>query len=146
MAWDGFNSADSLEAIVKPINSWTISSKPHTLSQIETINNGIHQQILMFLRGQGINTDNLTTDDKTALALINDLWSACLIGPAKKPTDKDGKGETWDRRYKDMLENFVKYKSKVSAAAEEDKKYSSFGLAYTTIADEDPIFSKDDVW
>jgi len=146
MAWLGFNTQDSLKAIVQPVTEWSVSSKPHTLSQIETINTSIYYQIIMFLKGQGINTDNLTAEDIKGLSLINDLWAGCIIAPAKAATNKDEKGETWDKRYKDMLNNFVKYKSKVSEDAAQDMKYDDFGLAYTDIEDVDPIFGTDDVW
>lgn len=145
MAWLGFNTQTSLEAIVQPKTAWGVATKPHTLSQIETINTSIYYQIIMFLKGQGVDTDNLIATDTAGLSLINDLWAGCIIAPAKAAA-KDEKGETWDKRYKDMLNNFVQYKSKVSAEAAQDMKYDSFGLAYTDIEDVDPIFGTDDVW
>lgn len=150
MAWTGYNTSDGLAAIVQPASFWSTTSKPHTLAQIEEINKGIYLQINAFLRGKGIDITKLTEDDRDTLGLINSLWAAAIISPARfESVNKDGSkaGDNWDRRYKDMLENFASAKAQLSEDATGEKFTSTgIGLSYSRIKCQNPKFSVNDEW
>lgn len=147
MAWTGYNTKDSLKAIIQPTSEWTTTSKPHTLTEIETINDQIYSEILMKIDHEGINTDALTENDLKVLSLINSYGSASLIKtvnygavPQKTP-EKSQPATRWETRYEKALASFINSKKKKINAS------SSFG-SYTgsNSIEKDPFFTSEDVW
>lgn len=148
--WSGYNTVDDLWQLIQPKyqgkSTWDETTS-HTLDWITRQNNYIRRQIIARLKGAGIDPDELTSADEETLAPINNLWAAAIIDPSKAVI-KTERGEVWDKRYKDMLNDFIDGKK---AELSEDSSssnnlFDNFGEAYGefTTTELDPYFKKAD--
>ena len=148
--WNGFNTAEDLWQLVQPKYSGKTTwdeTTTHTIDWITRQNNYIWRQIRARLKGAGIDPDALTTADEETLAPINNLWCASIVDPSKAVI-KTERGEVWDRRYKDMLDDFIETKKAELSedSSESNNLFSSFGEAYGEFTDTElnPYFKKAD--
>ncbi len=151
MAWVGYNTQASLEAIVKPVATFSTTSKPLTLANVEVMNESVYNDINNQLRGLNITVPITDTTDMKQLATINDYLTAEVVEMIRWKTLENAGYSFAAKRWGDigraMLNNFLKGKNFMSSTTQPGQYGTTYlGFSDTTITSEEPVFDMDYEW
>lgn len=154
MAWLGYNSAiTDVEKIVKPQPSgvFSLTSKPYTIADVETLNESQYDWINVQLRAKGITVPVTAAADVSVLGIINTYFvSEIILMELYKLSEQSGETSNarfWGDMGRAMLKIILEGKGFLSTDTTQGVFGSDdFGLVDTDIADEEPLNTIDYDW